>query len=62
MTWFAELTPLTQALLATIFTWLMTAAGAGLVFFFKGFNRIVLDAMLGFAAGGDDRRQLLVPA
>ena len=29
----------------------MTAAGAGIVFFFKEINRGVLDGMLGFAAG-----------
>ncbi|NOZ47677.1 MAG: ZIP family metal transporter [Chlorobi bacterium] len=40
-----------QALIATIFTWLMTAAGASVVFFFKTINRKVLDGMLGFAAG-----------
>ncbi len=41
----------TQALLATLFTWFVTALGAGLVFFFKEINRRMLDAMLGFAAG-----------
>lgn len=41
----------TQALIATGFTWLMTALGAGMVFFFRTINRKVLDAMLGFAAG-----------
>ena len=49
--WFAELNPVLQALLATLFTWFVTALGAGLVFFFKTINRKVLDAMLGFAAG-----------
>lgn len=49
--WFAGLHPAMQALLATIFTWLVTALGAGLVFFFKNINRGVLDGMLGFAAG-----------
>jgi len=49
--WFAEIDPVLQALLATLFTWLVTALGAGLVFFFKSINRKVLDAMLGFAAG-----------
>lgn len=51
MEWFKELTPIYQALVATIFTWLLTAAGASLVFFFKKIKRNVLDAMLGFAAG-----------
>ncbi len=49
--WFLNLTPVIQALLATCFTWLVTALGAGLVFFFKTINRKVLDGMLGFAAG-----------
>ena len=49
--WFAQLDPILQALLATCFTWLMTAAGAGVVFSFKTINRKVLDGMLGFAAG-----------
>ena len=49
--WFTNLHPITQALLATCFTWFMTAAGSGVVFFFKAINRRVLDGMLGFAAG-----------
>jgi len=49
--WFAELNPVLQALIATLFTWFVTALGAALVFFFKTINRKVLDAMLGFAAG-----------
>ena len=49
--WFEGLHPIVQALLATCFTWFLTAAGAGLVFIFKTINRKVLDGMLGFAAG-----------
>jgi ZIP family zinc transporter len=49
--YFANLHPIYQALMATLFTWLLTALGAGLVFFFKTLNRKMLDAMLGFAAG-----------
>ncbi len=49
--WFVGLNPIIQALLATLFTWGVTALGASLVFFFKPINRKVLDAMLGFAAG-----------
>jgi len=49
--WFAGIDPVLQALIATLFTWLVTALGAGLVFFFKTINRKVLDGMLGFAAG-----------
>jgi len=50
-TWFAALHPVMQAFLATCFTWLVTAAGSGVVFFFKTINRKLLDGMLGFAAG-----------
>ncbi len=49
--WFSALNPVMQALLATIFTWLMTALGAALVFFFRRINRNLLNGMLGFAAG-----------
>jgi len=47
----ASLHPVWAALLATLFTWLVTAAGASLVFFFKTMHRGVLDAMLGFTGG-----------
>ncbi len=43
--------PVTQAFLATLFTWGVTAAGAALVFTTKNINRKVMDSMLGFAAG-----------
>jgi ZIP family zinc transporter len=49
--WFVNLNPILQALLATCFTWFLTAAGASAVFFFKTVSRKVLDGMLGFAAG-----------
>lgn len=49
--WFIGLSPVYQALLATGCTWLATALGAGVVFFFKKIDRRVLDALLGFAAG-----------
>lgn len=49
--WFFELSPVIQALLATLFTWGVTALGAAMVFFFKEINKTVLDGMLGFAAG-----------
>ena len=49
--WFLTLTPIWQALIATCFTWFLTAVGASAVFFFKTVNRKVLDGMLGFAAG-----------
>jgi len=40
-----------QALIATLFTWGVTALGAGMVFFFKEIKKNILDGMLGFAAG-----------
>lgn len=46
-----ELPPVVQVLVATGFTWGMTALGAALVFFTKEVSRRVLDAMLGFAGG-----------
>ena len=51
MDFFTQLSPVWQALIATTFTWLVTALGAASVFFFRQVNRKVLDAMLGFAAG-----------
>jgi ZIP family zinc transporter len=49
--WFKNQDPVLQAVLATCFTWGVTALGASTVFFFKSVNRKVLDVMLGFAAG-----------
>jgi ZIP family zinc transporter len=49
--WFTQANPVLQALIATCFTWFVTALGAALVFFFKTINRKTLDCMLGFAAG-----------
>ena len=49
--WFLNLSYVYQALLATIFTYLMTALGAGIVFLFKNISKNIMDAMLGFAAG-----------
>ena len=48
---FKGLDPAMAALIATVFTWLVTALGASLVFFFKTMHRAVLDAMLGFTGG-----------
>ena len=48
---FEQYSPITQALLATLFTWGMTAAGAALVFFSKSIKPKIMDSMLGFAAG-----------
>ena len=49
--WFINLNYLYQALLATLFTYLLTALGAAIVFFFKNISKTIMDAMLGFAAG-----------
>lgn len=46
-----QFSPITQALIATVFTWGVTALGAALVFFTKKVNPKVMDSMLGFAAG-----------
>lgn len=43
--------PIYLALFGTIFTWLTTAAGALMVFFFQKDNKKLLNMMLGFAAG-----------
>ncbi|MFB3820336.1 MAG: ZIP family metal transporter, partial [Candidatus Methylomirabilales bacterium] len=51
LAWFAAQGPVAQAVLATCLTWLLTAAGAAVVFVFGTVNRKVLDGMLGFAAG-----------
>lgn len=51
MEWFLNLSHVSQAFLATLFTWFMTALGAAMVFFFKEINKTVLNIMLGFAAG-----------
>lgn len=51
MEFFLSLNPVMQGFLATLFTWFVTACGAGLVFFFKKANTTMLDIMLGFGAG-----------
>lgn len=51
ITWFFGLNPFLQGLCATLFTYFVTAFGAGLVFFFKTMNQKALDLMMGFAAG-----------
>jgi ZIP family zinc transporter len=43
--------PVTQALIATLFTWFVTAAGAAPVLFAKRVNQKMMDGMLGLAAG-----------
>ena len=49
--WFMNLNYAYQALIATTFTYLITALGAAIVFLFKKINKNIMDAMLGFAAG-----------
>ncbi|MBA3639251.1 MAG: ZIP family metal transporter [Acidobacteriota bacterium] len=48
---FSGLSPVTQALVASLFTWGVTALGASVVFFTNTVNRRLLDLSLGFAAG-----------
>lgn len=43
--------PVVQALMGTIFTWLMTSLGAAGVFLTREMDRRLLDIMLGFAGG-----------
>jgi ZIP family zinc transporter len=49
--WMTEMGPVRAALIATLFTWFLTAAGASLVFFVKSMHRKWFDAMLGFTGG-----------
>jgi len=49
--WFLTQNPMLQALYAGLFTWGLTALGAGLVFFFNSSNRKILDSALGFTGG-----------
>lgn len=51
MDWFSELNPVIQALIATTFTWGVTALGALVVCFFKTMNSKFLNTILGFSAG-----------
>ena len=48
---FSELSPIYQALLAGVFTFLITVLGSSLVFFFKSINKTIMDIMLAIAAG-----------
>ena len=49
MNGFADLSPVVQALIATLGTWGLTAAGATLVLFTRKVSRGFLDASLGCA-------------
>jgi ZIP family zinc transporter len=48
---FQQFSPVLQALIATLFTWAVTALGAAFVFIGKTVTRKLLVGMLGFAAG-----------
>ncbi|MBN2299941.1 MAG: ZIP family metal transporter [Acholeplasmataceae bacterium] len=51
LSWFIGQEIWLQALLATLFTWGLTALGASLVFFFKTIERNIFNLVLGFASG-----------
>lgn len=51
LNWFFGLSPVIQALFATLFTWFVTLLGASIVFFFKEVKKGIMDALLGFSAG-----------
>lgn len=51
ITYLESIHPVLQALLATLFTWGVTALGAAGVFIKKQLDRKLLDGMLGFASG-----------
>jgi ZIP family zinc transporter len=51
ISYFESINPITAALYATIFTWFVTALGASFVFFFKSYNKNIMDTMLGFTGG-----------
>lgn len=49
--YFLNMTPIMQAFLAGMFTYLVTTLGAAVVFFFKSINKNIMDAMLALSAG-----------
>lgn len=49
--WFSNLNYIWEALIATLFTYSLTALGASIVFLFKNIKKYIMDAMLGFAGG-----------
>lgn len=51
VTYFENINPVQAALYAGLFTWLLTALGASVVFLFKTMNQVLLDGMLGFTGG-----------
>ena len=51
LNWLQTLSPISQALVGTLFTWAMTALGAAAIFLSRKPSRKTQDGMLGFAAG-----------
>ena len=51
ITFLEQFSPIIQALFGTFFTWGLTAAGSGMVFFTRTVSRRLLDGLLGFASG-----------
>lgn len=51
MVWFSNISPVIQALIASFFTFFVTALGSLVVCFFKNINGKVLSSVLGFSAG-----------
>ncbi|MCB0770466.1 MAG: ZIP family metal transporter [Flavobacteriales bacterium] len=51
LAFFERIDPILGAFIATTFTWVVTAAGSSLVFFFGNASRKWLDGMLGFTGG-----------
>lgn len=49
--WFYGIGHINQALIATVFTWLVTMLGSAVVLCFRRVNHSLMDAMLGFSAG-----------
>lgn len=48
---FRQYSPTGQAFIGGLFTWFVTACGAGLIFFFPNVNKKLMDTMLGASAG-----------
>lgn len=49
--WFVNQTLIIKTLLASLFTFLLTSMGAGIVFFFKKINKKIMDSMMALSAG-----------
>ncbi len=51
MDFFLNLSAVNQALIATLFTFLMTSLGAAIVFFFKKVNKVLVQSLVSISAG-----------